>query len=130
MYWVAIGRLWRVAAMSEGHAAVDAMVAMLILAMTIVLSMRAVEQSHRAAAMAQEVAAATTLLAELMQEGPRTFQPATGSRDGFTWVVQTGLTGGDRPVEVCHRAVTLHSQRTSKTYAASSLETCPPADNS
>lgn len=113
-------------AMSAGHAAVDAMVAMLIVSLAIVLSLRAVRQSERAASLALETRRAETLLKDLMLEGPGDFQPASGSTGGFAWTVQTLSTGAARPIAVCRRLVTLTSA-SARRYSAATLGACPDA---
>jgi hypothetical protein len=106
---------------------VDALVAMLIVAMTLGLSLQAVQQARGAAARAAEVRAACRLLAELMEYGPRDPSPETGARDGFRWRVTMETTGSERPIEVCRRAAELQHAVSGRRYASSTLEVCPVA---
>lgn len=109
----------------EGYALIDALVGLLIIALGIVFSLQAGRQAKVAADQAWEVRRAQTLLAQLMETGPRSLEDATGETDAFTWRVETRITGGERPIEVCHRQVTLTNQRSQRTYQAATLETCP-----
>ncbi|MFZ3004791.1 MAG: hypothetical protein WA047_01360 [Phenylobacterium sp.] len=102
--------------------------ALMILALGLILSLQAVTQARHAAAMAWEIRRAHTLLTHLMESAPRSFDELRGDSDGFAWRVQVQLTGAERPVEVCRRSTTLTNVRSGRTYAAATLETCPPAD--
>jgi hypothetical protein len=115
----------RLDARDGGYAAVDAMVALLIIALTIVLSLQAVLQARRSAAMADEIRGAQVLMARLLDSGPRSFSPAAGTTNGFSWRLETAPTGLDRPIALCHRGVTLNSAATGRTFKAGTLETCP-----
>lgn len=108
-----------------GYALADALVAVLILSMTLVLSLRALGQAREAADVAWEVRRAQALLAHLMEAAPHRYAPSAGESDGFTWTVETAITGAERPIEVCRRAVSVHSARSGRDYAAATLETCP-----
>jgi hypothetical protein len=104
---------------------VDALVGLLIIAMGLVFSLEAGRQARTAADQASEVRRAQTLLAQLLETGPRSFDDTAGATDSFAWQVETRATGGERPIEVCHRQVTLTNVRSKRTYRAATLETCP-----
>jgi len=108
-----------------GYALIDALVGMLILSLAIIFSLDAGRQARVAAEQAREVSRARTLLAQLVETGPRTFDDTTGASDDFTWTVQTRATGGERPIEVCHRQVLLTNIGSRRNYQAATLETCP-----
>jgi hypothetical protein len=115
------------AADSGGAAAADAMVALIILALTTVLTLTALDQAGRVATAALEVRHAQFLLEWLMESGPRSLTPAAGAADGFSWQVVTQLTGADQPISICRRAVSLVHQRSGRAYATATLVTCPAA---
>lgn len=105
----------------------DALTALLILSLALVFALRAAGQARTAADQASEVRAAQVLLAQLLENGPRSFQDTAGDVDTFSWRVETRSTGADQPIAVCHRAIFLTSHRTKRTFQAATLETCPVA---
>ncbi len=114
---------------SEGFAAVDALVALLVLSVVLMMSFQALHQAGRVALAAAETRRAETRLSALLQTSPRDFDVHEGAGDGFTWRVETDATGAERPIEVCRRAASLHSEASGRTYKAATLETCPsPVD--
>jgi hypothetical protein len=108
-----------------GYALIDALVGLLIIAMGLIFSLEAGQQARAAADQALEVRHAQTLLTQLIETGPRGFDDAAGATDAFAWQIETRATGGERPIEVCHRQVTLTNVRSKRTYQAATLETCP-----
>lgn len=112
---------------SEGYALTDALVAMLVLSLTLVMSLRAIGQARDAAEVAWEVRRADALIAHLLQAAPHSFEASAGSSDGFAWTVATTMTGAERPVEVCRRAVSVQYRPSGRLYGAATLETCPVA---
>jgi len=108
-----------------GFALTDALVAMLILSMTLVLSLSALGQARDVAEVAWETRRAQSLLSHLIESAPHRFEASAGSSDGFTWAVETTTTGADRPVAVCRRAVTLENRLSGRSYQAATLEACP-----
>jgi hypothetical protein len=104
---------------------VDAMVALLIIVMTIVMSLAVADRAKQAARVSQDIRQANALLRDLLVSGPRTFQTVTGSTGPFSWTIQTQVTGADRPIEVCRRLVQMTSSVSARQYAVSTLETCP-----
>jgi len=74
---------------SDGYAAVDAMVALVILAMTITFALGAAQAARRAAVVAEETRRAVQLLRYLVDEAPLTTTIQSGVANGFTWRVQT-----------------------------------------
>lgn len=113
--------------MSEGHAVVDAMVALLIIAMTVTLSLRALMQAQLTADRAEEVRAARTLIDDLMLSGPRSLTPMGGATAGFDWTLSTQPTGDVEPVALCRRAVALVGQTSARKYGAATISVCPGA---
>jgi hypothetical protein len=109
----------------DGYVAVDAMVALLIISLATVLSLRAAESAHQAASIADEMRRARALMMGLLESGPRSFTPSGGVSLGFSWNLVTQTTGLDRPIPVCRRAVTLLSQSSGRAFSASTYEPCP-----
>jgi hypothetical protein len=104
------------------------MVALLIIAMTATLSLRAVQVAGRLTKAAEETREANVLLKELLDDGPRTFQVTAGSTDRFSWTIETQTTGSERPVAVCRRLASVTNIDSAKVYASSTLEACPADD--
>jgi len=111
-----------------GYAVVDAMTAMLILALTAILSLQALDVTRKAAERTAELRGADALIGALLADGPRRFGAVEGRDAGFGWRLEIQATGADRPIELCRRAVELRSERSGRAYGAVTLETCPPAD--
>jgi hypothetical protein len=129
----AAGDLWTLEASARpdrqaddegGYALADALVAMLILTVVLIMSLRGLGQARDAGDLAWEARRANSLLAHLIEDAPHRYEVSTGTTDGFSWQVETTGTGAERPIEVCRRAVTLAS-RTGRTYRAATLEACP-----
>lgn len=117
-------------ARADGYAVVDAMTAMLILALTVTLSLQAVGVGLDAARRTGELRGAEALLRALMIDGPRQFGAVEGRSGDFAWRLETQPTGAERPIELCRRAAAVASTRSLRRYAAVSLESCPPAQPS
>lgn len=119
-------RLWRrLSHADHGYVAVDAIVALLIVALATILSLQAVRSAYQAVATASEYKRAQILIAYVMDTGPRSFTPANGAADGFTWQLVTQATGFERPVAVCRRALSVRAEKSARTYQASTREICP-----
>ncbi|WP_340643888.1 hypothetical protein [Phenylobacterium sp.] len=110
---------------ASGYAAVDALVALMIISMTLIMSFKAMAQAGQTTAAATEVRRAEALLSYLLESTPRGYEVAAGRTDGFAWRVELDATGAERPVEVCRRAASLTSVDSGRTYKAATLETCP-----
>lgn len=122
---------WRVrrrgsAAASPGYAAVDALVALIILSLTVILSLSAFQTAARAARIAAEAEAARTLLARLVESEPKDLDGSVGSTPAFAWTVQTQPTASNALIDVCRRAVDLVARRSGRHYGVVTLVTCPP----
>ena len=113
------------AAGSEGFASIDALVALMIIATTLCLTFPALNAARRAGAQADEIARADLLLSELSGRRDDRLGEVTGEADGFVWTARTQVTGMDRPIPVCRRAVALSSAASGRRYVASTLQPCP-----
>lgn len=112
---------------SAGFAAVDALVALTVLASTLVLALGAVSSAQRAAAAALETRHAQQLLGSLMnlpKASPGVWQ---GNDQGLAWTLSLTSTidpslRGSWPV--CRRIAEARSKRTARRYELSTVETC------
>ena len=80
----------------SGFAAVDALVALMILAITITLSLRAVETAKRAATSADEMRQATQVMRGLLEAPLAKRGVQTGQTAAFDWRLET-RTGASAP---------------------------------
>jgi hypothetical protein len=117
--------LRRAAETDSGFAAVDAIVALMIISLTLGLSYAAIQNAEASGRMADEATRADALLRDLIEGRDDALGTDAGSRDGFTWRVETQLTGSDRPIAVCRRAVAITNMRSGRAYATSTLQPCP-----
>ena len=101
------------------------MTALLILSITLILSLTALQQARAAGDMAWEVRRADSLLAEAMGTAPRRLAASAGEVAGFAWTVETSPTGAEQPVALCRRTAVVESLATGRTFRAATLETCP-----
>jgi hypothetical protein len=112
-------------AASDGFAAVDALVALTILAATIALSLQAAAAAQRVAASAQEIRKANTLLRYLIQSVPAGGQ---GRSETFLWDVELAPLGTERDgsaVQLCRHSATARDQRSGRRYTLATLAICP-----
>lgn len=117
-------------AADAGFASVDAMVALVVLAMSTALGLSALHQAHRVATRADETHRAQTLLTQVLEAGPRSFATSSGLRDGFAWRLDTTTTGTEQFIDVCRRAASVRLGEGGRIYRAATLETCPQTPGS
>jgi len=114
---------------AAGYLSVDAMVALLIVSMSIILGLQAIRSSHQVSTIAAEYKSAQILMAYLIDTGPRSYSETTGVIDGFAWSLVTQPTGLDRPIAVCRRALSMRAEHSGRAYQASTREICPAKDD-
>jgi hypothetical protein len=109
-----------------GFAAIDALVALLLLASTIALALTAVHVGRRAALAAVEAREASALLAYLLDQ-PRHSHGTIRVVDlKFVWSIQS-----DRPLRAlgglstCRQAAQVTALSSGRTYTATSMTVCP-----
>ncbi len=107
----------------------DVIVALMILSATFVLSFVGTQTARDAAVRAEEVRQAEVLLRALMMDGVRSLTPARGERGGFSWFVEMDATPAVRPVALCNRQVVVQNERSARSYATTTIETCPAPDS-
>jgi hypothetical protein len=106
-----------------GFAAVDALVALTILATAIGFSMGAVSIARRSAGAAEEAHAARTQLQYLIETASKDTNVRTGGFVGRVSLAELpGDTSGPR---LCRRTASLHSVRSGRDYGLSVLGFCP-----
>ncbi len=113
---------------SDGFAAIDALVALMILATTIVLALGAAETARRASARASETRHAVALLRGLLATAPHHLGSAGGRLAGFDWRIETRVAVVATPVasvRVCERQADARSVTSKRRYALSTTELCP-----
>lgn len=111
----------------EGFAAVDALTALAILAVTITLSIVALSVAGRAQRAATEANAARTTLQELLSEPVGQPGLYSGSNRLFNWTLQVGdISTNPSLVRLCAQKVSVRSKTSGKLYVASSQRQCPP----
>lgn len=109
----------------DGYAVIDALVALMILSVTVVLGLVALQQTVGVSEAAWEARQAHTLIRHVMNTGPRDLGGAAGEAQGFSWRLETQLTGADRPIPICRRAVSLVAADSGRGYKAATLTPCP-----
>ena len=112
----------------DGFAAVDAMVALTILASTVVLCLAAVQGAGRINAAAAETHRAEGELRYLLDVSPRAVGAVSGQDGGFSWRVRTEPERESRQgtAQICARTATARSQTSGRTYTLATAEVCLP----
>lgn len=110
---------------SAGFAAVDALMALTILAITIAFAMNAVSVGQRAARAASEARKAQALMAALL-DGPSR-QPGIyrGKNSGMGWTVTVAPRLADTAPHLCDARVEVAGRVAQRTYRLSTTEICP-----
>jgi len=112
----------------DGFAAVDAMVALVILSSTIILALGVVDTGRRAAVKAVEIRKATSLLRGLLETTPGQVGSISGTASGFNWQVLTVVANDDGPIDpikLCDRNAKALSRASGRKYALTQTEICP-----
>jgi hypothetical protein len=110
----------------DGYAAVDALVALMILASTLVAALSATHGSRLVADAALELRQANELSAYLLETSPRTPGETSGEAEGFAWTRQVS-----EPVAtfgagaICERRVALTGLRDHRLYTTRTNAVCP-----
>ncbi len=128
--WIGVGRKARQRPRQDdwGFAAVDALVALTLLSMTIGLSLVGAQTAQRAAATAQEARRAASLLRALMDDAPAGLAERQGSDAAFAWrYAATPLTdqGAAPPLRLCRRIAEAASLKDGRRYRLETLAPCP-----
>ena len=114
-----------------GFAAADALVALMILAVTIVLSLEAAATAGRAARAALETRQASETLRQALQLSPPTPGVASGSTSLFAWRVDTrssGAVSNLAALRLCDRSASATSIRSRHRFSLATTEPCVMPD--
>lgn len=114
--------------LEAGYAAVDALVALMILASTLICAVSAAHTSRTTAEIALEFRRANELTAYLLETSPDTPGETAGQLDGFSWtrgVAEPVTTFG--PSAICERHVTVTAIRDGRRFEARGNAVCPAA---
>jgi hypothetical protein len=112
----------------DGFAVVDAIVALTILSVTLVLCLTAGATARRAAGAAAEEREATEELRGLLESTPLQVRSISGRTERFSWSVVTTPTSGPTPSGsyfVCARRAQLVSRVTRRSFALATVRLCP-----
>ncbi len=115
---------------TRGFAAVDALVALSILAAIFALGLEAMISSRRIAFAASEAQQATILLRYLLAREAPPGLDETGSLSGFNWRVQTAYLPPDPgapAVTLCRRWAGATGARSGRRYVLSTVDFCARA---
>jgi hypothetical protein len=114
---------------SGGFAAVDALVALSILATTIILALSAAQTARQTAVAASEMRRAEDLLRYLVDTAPWTMGRTSGHTTAFAWRIDTEPTGTVAPtssVQICSRSAQLRGVLTGRSYRIDTAAICLP----
>ncbi|MDR3511017.1 MAG: hypothetical protein P4L73_05245 [Caulobacteraceae bacterium] len=113
----------------EGFAAVDALVALTLLAMTLALTIVAAQTAQKLAARALETRRADTLLRYVLSSGPHVMGSESGEVAGFHWTLTTApslIAAGASAPPLCTRIVSARAGGAGRLYQMATSEVCPP----
>ena len=111
----------------QGFAAVDALVALTILGVTLAIALGAASTARHIADVAAETRRADQVLQAALQASPVQVGESTGRVDGFLWRMTTRGAGGDRgagAVQICQRSATARAAVGGRQYALSTAAIC------
>ena len=112
----------------EGFAAVDALVALMILSATIILSLGAAEVGRRAMRDAVQVRRADQILLGLLKTTPHEIGAVQGRSSNFVWRVTTkpaNAAARSRTTQICERVAKVQALGDHRRYSMSTAELCP-----
>ena len=108
-----------------GFAAIDALVGLMILAITLVLSFNALTVARDLAASAAEARRAGSLLSFLMESAPGVPGAAAGRAEAFDWRVETAPSGATvGAATLCRRTAQVTARASRRAYSMSALALC------
>lgn len=110
---------------AAGFAAVDALMALTILAITIAFAINAVGVGQRAARTASETRNAQALMSALLNAPIRQPGVHRGASSGFDWTVTVTPRSGHMSPILCDTKVEVAGRTSRRTYQLSTAEICP-----
>jgi hypothetical protein len=112
----------------DGYAAVDALVALMILAATLVCSVSATHGSRLAADAALELRRANELGVYLVETAPVSPGKTSGQAQGFAWTLEVmDPVNAFGPGAICERRVVLTGLRDQRQFSIRANAVCPAA---
>jgi hypothetical protein len=109
----------------SGYAAIDALVALTLLASTLVFGIAGADQGLRAARAGLEVRQANDLIQHLLEASRAGQQSSSGMTALFAWeLVVDGPVKSASAASLCTRTVTVRHLRTHRAYSARTDEIC------
>jgi hypothetical protein len=113
---------------AEGFAAVDALVALTLIATTLALAIVATQTAQRTSLKALELRRADTLLKYLLLARPHALGVQQGNTDGFVWTVTTAPShiAASNPA-ICTRTASTRAVTSGRAYRMATSESCPVA---
>ena len=131
MFWGDAVKVAAAQVRQAGFAAVDALMALTILAMTMALAFQAMISARGLAERAAETRRAAALLQYLMDSDIGTIGERAGMTDRFSWKLAVSLVPADPAapaVRSCDRSAEVRALRSQRRYRLSTTEFClPPA---
>lgn len=110
----------------SGFAAVDALVALVILATTITLAIGAVTTGRRASSLAGETRAADGLMTALLNDAVRQPGSYRGQTRRFDWRLRVAVLPAEPPLRLCRSTVEVRGRTTRRRFVLAGDDFCPP----
>jgi hypothetical protein len=110
---------------SRGYAALEALMAMLLLSLSLSFGLAAYGQARRAADAALEIDRARGLIDDLLAGDADRLGAESGVSGRFSWTRDLQKTASGGLVEICRRSVSVVNARTGRRYAMARLQACP-----
>lgn len=112
---------------TAGYAAIDALVALMVISITLILSIAAAATARSAATAAAVERAAGQRLRAVMAAAPRRLAAAEGVQGGYSWRVETlpeGAGAGGASFQPCRRRAQLKDLRSGRVWRLETTEFC------
>ena len=112
---------------TAGYAAVDALVGLTILAVTVSLALGALTSARRLASAAVESGQAAGLLQYLMEFGPKEVGSTSGRSPLFAWRLDVALAPADPhapAAQLCSRSAEAKSLKSRRRFTLATLQFC------
>lgn len=119
---------WGLDLQTDGFAAVDALLALMILSITLIFSLAAAHTARRAADSAARTREADQILQGLLQTAPHAIGETQGRAGRFEWRVTTQPSQSDvrwPNAQICLRSAQVRAIGTGRLYGLSTAEICP-----
>ena len=108
----------------EGFAAVDALVALLILSATLVLSLNGLQSAARLGRIAEETGQATALARQIMVRRGDGVSDYAGRSGQLAWSLEAGQLSGQGGDDVCTRTLLIRGLASGRSYRFATATPC------